>query len=206
MARRGRFIVLEGGEGCGKSTQAALLAARLGAELTREPGGTPIGEQIRAILLDRSLGHLDARAELLLMGAARAQHVAERIRPTLEAGRDVVCDRFSGSTLAYQGFGRGLALGVVEAACALAADGLDPDLTVLLEVPAPLAASRRCGSPDRIEAEDDAFHARVSAGFARLAARDTEHWAVLDGTGTREEVHARVVAAVAGRLGAGATS
>ena len=200
MAARGRLIVLEGGEGAGKSTQAELLALRLDAHFSREPGGTAIGERIRALALDRTLGHLDARAELLLMVAARAQHVAEVIRPALESGRDVVCDRFAGSTLAYQGFGRGLPLEDVEVACALAADGVSPDLTVLLELPPSLAQARRCGMPDRIEAETAAFHERVLAGFAALAAAD-DRWAVVSGEGSIEEVASRIHEVVSARLG-----
>jgi dTMP kinase len=198
---RGRLIVFEGGEGCGKSTQAARLAAVLDADLTREPGGTPVGERIRTILLDRDLGHLDPRAELLLMAAARAQHVAKRIRPALEHGRDVVCDRFSGSTFAYQGFGRGLPLEDVAVACELAVDGLRVDLTILLDVPIEVSTARRCGSPDRIEAEDDAFHRRLHEGFRTLAAADPDHWVEVDGDAEPDEVADRVRRAVEARLG-----
>jgi dTMP kinase len=195
-----RFIVFEGGEGAGKSTQARLLAERLGAELTREPGGSPLGEHLRSLLLEHRLGPLDPRAELLLVAAARAQHVAERIRPALAAGRSVVCDRFSGSTLAYQGYGRGLPLAQVEAVCRVASDGLVADLTILLDVPLEVAASRRAGARDRIEAEDPHFHRRVAAGFHALAAGDPDRWAVIDGTGDPGAVHARVLALLAARF------
>jgi dTMP kinase len=201
MVARGRFIVLEGGEGCGKSTQAELLAAHLGAELTREPGGTEIGERIRNLLLDRELEPLDARAELMLMLAARAQHVSERIRPWLEAGRDVVCDRFAGSTLAYQGFGRGLPLAAVAAANDLGCAGLAPDLVVLLDLPAELGAARRVEPDDRFEKEDRAFFDRVAKGFRELARDDPDHWVVIDAAGPVDEVAGRVQAAVTARLG-----
>jgi dTMP kinase len=198
----GRFIALEGGEGSGKSTQAALLAQVLGAVLTHEPGGTEIGRRIRALVLDPAASGLDARTEALLMAADRAQHVAEIIRPALERGHDVVSDRFSGSTLAYQGYGRGLHLEELRGLSAWAARGLEPDVVVLLDVPAEVAASRRCGSADRLEAEDDGFHARVLEGYRRLAAAHRGRWVVVDGTGSIEEVAARVAAAVNGALAA----
>ena len=195
--RRGRFIAFEGGEGSGKSTQAALLARSLGAVLTHEPGGTGIGRRIRALVLDPAAAGLDVRTEALLMAADRAQHVAEVIRPTLDAGQDVVTDRFSGSTLAYQGYGRGLPLDELAELSRWAAGGLEPDVVVLLDVPAPVAASRRCGSSDRMEAEGAAFHARVVEGYRSLAAARPSRWVVVDGTGSVEEVAAKVEAAVA---------
>lgn len=201
MPGRGRFVVLEGGEGAGKSTQARLLAQHLGACLTREPGGTVLGEHVRNLLLDPAVGAVEPRAELLLMVAARAQHVGEVILPTLEDGRDVVCDRFSGSTLAYQGYGRGLPFEDVSRACEIAAGGLEPDLTVLLDVDASVAAGRRNAVPDRIEAEDPAFHARVRAGFRELAAK--LGWSVVDGRGTPHEV-AALIAEIVDRVLLGA--
>jgi dTMP kinase len=201
MVLRGKFIVLEGSEGCGKSTQAELLATYLGAELTREPGGTEIGEAIRSILLGGETGRIDGRAELMLMLAARAQHVAERIGPWLEAGRDVVCDRFSGSTLAYQGYGRGLPLGEIVAANDLSCAGLQPDLVVLLDLPGGLDGPRRGAPDDRIEREDGAFFARVADGFREIASGDPHRWIVVDGSGSRDEVARRVRQAVATRLG-----
>jgi dTMP kinase len=195
---RGRFIVLEGGEACGKSTQAARLAADLGAVLTREPGGTALGEHLRALLLEPGDG-IAPRAEALLMLAARAQHVAEVITPALAAGRDVVCDRFSGSTLAYQGWARGLPVAELGTLSTWAADGLEPDVVVLLEVPAAVAVERLAGrgGADRLEGEGAAFFARVAAGFAALAGADPERWRVVDGVGTPEEVARRVKAAAA---------
>jgi dTMP kinase len=201
VARRGRFIVFEGGEGSGKSTHAARLAQRRDALLTREPGGTALGERLRAILLDGESGALDARAELLLMLAARAEHCAERIVPTLESGRDVVCDRFAGSTLAYQGYGRGLPLAEVRAGCALAAAGLEPDLTILLDVPLAVAARRRERPADLIESAGKDFHERVHAGFATLAGEDPR-WVVVDADDVFEVVAARVERAVAEALAA----
>ena len=199
MGARGRFIALEGGEGSGKSTQAALLAGRLDALLTREPGGTVTGEHIRALILDPDLPPVDVRTETLLLMAARAQHVASVIRPALESGRDVVCDRFSGSTLAYQGYGRGLDLDQLAGLSAWASDGLQPDLVVLLQVPAGEALARRAGRvrADRIEGESSAFFARVDDGFAALASADPDRWRVVDGRGPVEDVAGRVWAAAA---------
>jgi dTMP kinase len=194
----GRFIVLEGGEASGKSTQAALLAASLGAVLTREPGGTPVGERIRAVLLDPLVRGLDARAEAMLMAAARAEHVATVIRPALSSGRDVVSDRYSGSSLAYQGYGRGLPVDEVRRLSDWATGGLWPDLTVLLEVDPASAKSRQSiagEAADRLEAEGDDFHGRVMTGFRALAAVDPT-WRTVDGTGTVDEVAERVLEAV----------
>lgn len=193
-----RLIAFEGGEACGKSTQAALLAARLGAVLTREPGGTAVGERVRAVLLDRGVAGLDARAEALLMAAARAQHVCEVVRPALEAGRDVVTDRFSHSSLAYQGYGRGLPLDDLRRLSDWATGGLWPDVVVLLDLPAGVAEARR-GHPDRFEAEGRDFHRRVEAGFRELAASEPDRWRVVDASGSVEEVAARVWHAVRGR-------
>ncbi|CAN5211423.1 dTMP kinase [soil metagenome] len=197
----GRLIVLEGGEACGKSTQAALLAPRLGAVLTREPGGTVMGERVRALLLDPALGAgLEARAEALLMAAARAQHVAEVVAPALAGGRHVVSDRFIGSSLAYQGFGRGLSLPDLAALSAFATAGLDADLVVLLDLPAAEANARGGPVPDRLEAAGGAFHQRVREGFAALAAGDPDRWVVVDATGSVGEVAERVWDAVSKQL------
>ena len=196
----GRLIAFEGGEGCGKSTQAFRLAGELGAVLTREPGGTEAGRRIRSIVLDSGLAGLDVRAEALLLLADRAQHVAEVIRPALQRGVDVVTDRFSGSTLAYQGWGRGLDVGDLARFSAWAAGGLEPDLVVLLEVDPEVAAGRLHGAPDRMELAGTDFHRRVGDGYRALAAAAPGVWAVVDGSGTVEEVAARVRAAVAARL------
>jgi dTMP kinase len=193
------FIVFEGGEACGKSTQAARLAARRDAVLTREPGGTPLGERVRSLFLDPDAGVVDARAEALLVAAARAQHVAEVIAPTLASGRDVVCDRFTGSSLAYQGFGRGLDVEAVRELSRFATGDLEPDVYVLLEVPADVARVRLGDDRDRMEAAGDEFHARVQAGYVELARRDG--WVVVDGSGSIDEVERSVWEAVSGRLG-----
>ena len=197
---RGRLIVLEGGEACGKSTQAARLAHTLDAVLTREPGGTSIGERVRDLVLDRSSAGLDARAEALLLSAARAQHVAEVVAPALEKGRHVVSDRFTGSTLAYQGFGRGLQVDDLAALSTFATDGLEPDLVVLLDLAPEVAAARRGAHLDRLEAAGEAFHSRVREGFAALAEADPAHWVVVDGSGSPDVVAERVGAAVASHL------
>jgi dTMP kinase len=197
----GRLIAFEGGEASGKSTQAARLATRLGAVLTREPGGTAAGEHIRELLLDPAVSNLDIRAEALLMAAARAQHVAEVVRPALDAGQDVVTDRYASSSLAYQGYGRGLPLDDVRHLSDWATEGLWPDVIVLLDVPVEVAHAR-LGVPDRFEAEGAAFHQSVLAGFRALAASDPARWVTVDGTGPPDEVEQRVWSAVSARLGA----
>jgi dTMP kinase len=197
----GRFIVFEGGEATGKSTQARLLADRLGALLTHQPGGTAMGAAIRSIVLDKEHDDLDHRAEALLIAADKAQHVAEVIRPALDKGIDVVCDRYTASAIAYQGFGRGIDLPVLEALLAFATGGLEPDLTLLLEVPADFADERLGRQRDRFESEPGEFHRRVHDGFRALARAAPDRWAVIDGTGTVDEVAALVAAAVTRRFG-----
>ncbi len=197
---RGRFIAFEGGEACGKSTQAARLADALDAVLTREPGGTAIGAQLRAVLLDPATVDLSARAEALLMAADRAQHVAEVIEPALAAGRHVVTDRFAGSSIAYQGHGRGLPVEEIRDLSMWATGGVWPDLVILLDVP-PAEADRRLGAArDRMEAEPVSFHDAVIEGFRAQAAAEPERWVVIDGTPSIEVVSAAVVAAVTERL------
>jgi dTMP kinase len=198
---RGRLIALEGIDGCGKSTQAARLAARLDALLTFEPGATPLGGQLRGLLLDSGLPPLTDRAEALLMAADRAQHVAEVVAPALDGGTWVVTDRFSGSTLAYQGYGRGLDLAELARLVDWATAGLHPDLTVLIDVPTQLAEQRLSrGRRDRFEALGEEFHQRVADGFHRLAADDPT-WTMVDGTGAAEDVSESVWSAVRARLG-----
>ena len=172
----GRFVVFEGGEGCGKSTQARLLAERWGAVFTFEPGGTPVGAQLREILLSPETGDLEPRAEALLMAADRAHHVATKIRPALLRGRDVVCDRFVGSSLAYQGHARGLGIDAVRAMNEFGTDGLVPDLVVLLVVPADVADERMraSGQLDRLEQAGDEFHRKVAEAYQMLAAHDPD--------------------------------
>ena len=199
---RGRFIVFEGGEGTGKSTQAERLATRLGALLTREPGGTRLGADIRGLVLSAAgESTVSDRAEALLMAADRAQHVDELIEPTLAGGRDVVCDRFIGSSVAYQGYGRGLDIDIVRAVSGWAAGGLWPDLVIVLTVPRDESARRTGGARDRIEAAGEAFHDRVAAGFLAQAEDEPETWVVVDGTGSPDDVEERVLDAVADVLG-----
>jgi dTMP kinase len=202
QAQSGRLIALEGIDGCGKSTQAERLASRLGATLTFEPGATAIGERLRHLVLDRGEVPIGDRTEALLMAADRAQHVAEVVTPAVGAGRWVVSDRFSASTLAYQGFGRGLDRAALEELVAWATGGLGPDLTVLIEVPVEVAARRR-GSVggDRFEDEGDAFLRRVAAGYRSLAAADPAAWLVVDGTGSVDQVADAVWSGVSQSLG-----
>ena len=198
---RGWFIAFEGGDGSGKSTQAGLLAERLGAELTREPGGTPISSRIRELVLDPTLTELTNRTEALLMAAARAQHVEERILPALMAGRHVVSDRFVASSLAYQGVGRGLGVEVVGALNAFATGGLEPDLTVLLDTD-PTAARGRLGDQlDRIEEAGEDLGRRVVETYRQFATAAPERWLVVDANGSIEEVSERVLRTVSERLG-----
>ncbi len=195
---RGRFIALEGGEGSGKSTQTKLLAASLDAVATFEPGDTELGAAIRSVLLDPATSGLDDRAEALLMAADRAQHVRQVIRPALEQGRHVVCDRYFGSSIAYQGYGRGLPPDRVAALSMWATADLVPDLTVLLDVTEDIAMSRISATPDRFEGAGRDFHRRVLDGYLALAADPT--WVVVDGGLTVEDVALAVRAAVRDRL------
>jgi dTMP kinase len=195
-----RFIVFEGGEASGKSTQSSRLAERLGAVHTREPGGTAIGRLVRELVLDARTTGLADRTEALLMAADRAQHVAEVVRPALAAGRHVVSDRYVGSTLAYQGHGRGLSVVDLRRISAWATDDLWPDLIVLLDVPPEVAVERSSGAPDRLEAAGADFHDRVARGYRALASADPLHWVTIDGTAPADDVEAAVWAAVTTRL------
>ena len=192
MQRRGIFITLEGGEGAGKTTQAHLLGQRLerlgrNIALTREPGGTSVGEKLRDIIFHPGL---EPETELLLILAARAQLVAEVIRPALERGETVVCDRYSDSTVAYQGYGRGLDLAAIATANKLATGGLRPDLSILLELPVDVGLGRKAGGTewDSIGQESREFHERVHAGFRLLAAGERERWLVVDASLPVEQV------------------
>jgi len=198
--RRGRFIAFEGPDGCGKSTQARRLAQDLDAVLTREPGGTEVGAQLRAILLDPATTGLGPRAEALLMAADRAQHVHEVVEPALASGRHVVTDRFAGSSIAYQGYGRGLDPSEVRRLSEWATGGVWPDLVVLLDLAPDIASARLGSGPDRFEEEDRAFHGRVADGFRAQAAAEPDRWVVVDGSGSVAEVAEAVRAAVADRL------
>jgi dTMP kinase len=198
---RGRFIALEGGEGCGKSTQAVRLAASLGAVATREPGGTRIGALVRAIVLDPVNDELSDRAEALLYAADRAQHAAEVIVPALASGRHVVSDRSAFASIVYQGYGRQMGPDVVRRLSDWAVDGCWPELVVLLDIDPAVAAKRRSRALDRLEIAGDAFHERVRAGYLELAAADPDQWVVLDADQPVGQVAAAVRAAVADRLG-----
>ena len=198
----GRYIALEGSEGCGKSTQAARLAQALDGVLTRETGGTAVGQRIRAILHDTSVTDLSYRAEALLAAADRAQHLHEVVCPALAAGRHVVSDRSVYSTLAYQGYGRGLDIDEVRRLNDWAVDGLWPELVVLIDAPADVLAHRMSGRDlDRFEREDGGFHDRVRSGFREMAAAEPERWVVVDGAQSLGAVTDAVRAAVRDRLG-----
>ena len=209
---RGKFITFEGGEGSGKSTQVSRLKAALEAEgrdvlLTREPGGTWLCEQIRALLKDQEADAPCARAELLLFLASRAQLVRNVIRPALEAGRWVISDRFSDSTLAYQGYGRGLDLDALRLTNDFACEGLKPDLTLLLSVDPAVAAARMRHREratqtvaDRIERAGDDFHARLRAGYDALAREEPNRIVRLDANGTEDEVWEQVWTSIRQRL------
>ncbi|MDQ1377236.1 MAG: dTMP kinase [Acidimicrobiaceae bacterium] len=196
----GRFIAFEGGEASGKSTQAARLASALVAVLTREPGGTELGQHIRELVLGAGVAEgVDVRAEALLLAADRAQHVASVIRPALVSGRDVVTDRYAGSSLAYQGYGRGLDVADIRRLSDWASGSLWPDLVILLDVPAEVAQERLASSGvglDRLEAAGDEFHQRVAGGFRALAASCPETWRVIDGSRAVDEVSAEVMEVV----------
>jgi dTMP kinase len=200
--RRGSFVVLEGGEGSGKTTQLARVGARLRARghdvvETFEPGGTARGRDIRALLLDGD-EPLDSRAELLLLAADRAQHVNEVIEPALARGADVVCDRFTPSTLAYQGHARGLDVEEIARISAWAARDVEPDVVVVLDVPESVAHDRGASGRDRFERAGAEFHAAVRAAYLELA--PVHHWVVVDGRGAPDEVESRVWEAVEPRL------
>ncbi len=197
----GRYIVLEGAEGTGKSTHAARLAAHLGAVLTRETGGTDIGARIRTILHDTALTHLSHRAETLLIAADRAQHIDEVVAPALAAGRHVVSDRSVYSTLAYQGYGRCLPLDEIREINEWALHSMWPDLVILIDTPIEVLERRmRNRDLDRFEREGVDFHARVRDGFRSMAAADPKHWVVIDGAAGMEEVGNNIRRCVAERL------
>jgi len=196
----GVFIALEGGEGGGKSTQAALLGRWLTERghsvlLTREPGGSFVGSALRSLLLDPSTGDISPRTEVLIYSADRAEHVAAVLDPALAAGQVVITDRYVDSTLAYQGAGRAVAAEDLEWISRWATDGLRPHLTVVLDID-PVDGLARAGEPDRIESEPLDFHQRVREHFLALAAGDPEHYLVVPATDTPENVHALIRAAV----------
>jgi dTMP kinase len=201
---RGFFITLEGGEGAGKSTQTRRLAAQLRLEgyealETREPGGSPGGEQIRQLLVRGETARWDALSEALLLFAARHDHRRRLLAPALARGTWVVCDRFTDSTLAYQGYGHGLPLETLRRLDRLVMDGFHPDLTLLLDLPVEIGLARakaREGTEDRFESLDLAFHKRLREGFLALAAAEPRRFAVIDADASEEEVAARILTAV----------
>jgi dTMP kinase len=206
-SRRGRLIAFEGVEGAGKSTQLEVLRQALEKAghrvvTTREPGGTPVGEQVRSILLDPA-STLDARAEALLFAAARAQLVEQVIRPALERGEVVLCDRYVDSSLAYQGAARGLGREPIAAINRFATSGLLPDLVVLLRLDPAEGLARGRGGRDRIERQDLEFHQRVAQGFLDLAAAEPERFVVIDAAAPPDRVAAEVRAAVLRSIGSG---
>jgi dTMP kinase len=196
------YIAFEGSEGCGKSTHSRRLAEALNAVLTRETGGTPVGERLREILHDVNLTDLDARAEALMIAADRSQHMATVVLPSLDQGRHVVSDRSVFSSLAYQGYGRGLNLDEIRKINGWAIRDRWPDLVILLEVPAAELERRLTTRElDRFEREDAAFHQRVAAGFANFATEDPDRWIRVDATLPKDTVTAQIRSAVTERLG-----
>lgn len=211
--RVGYFITFEGVEGCGKTTQIKLLSERLSARgfrtvLTREPGGCPIADKIRSILLDAENRALSPLAELMLYAAARAQHVTEVIAPALEAEKVVLCDRFCDATVAYQSFGRGIDRSVIDALNLQACQGVSPDLTVLVDCDPDVGlerARRRIEATsgpreERFELEALPFHHRVRAGYRQLAADQPERFLIIDGSDTIENIFAAISTQVLQRI------
>ena len=205
----GRFVTFEGGEGSGKSTQVARLAARLRAHaldpvVTREPGGTPVAEGIRALLLDPERRPVPL-AEALLMEASRAQLVETVIRPALAVGKIVLCDRYADSTLAYQGGGRGLDTAMLDAWNRAATGGLVPNLTLLFDLAPEAGLGRRkraSGDTNRLDRESKEFHSRVRVRYLQMAAAEPGRWVVLDASLAEDELEARVWESVGSLLGA----
>jgi dTMP kinase len=195
------YIALEGAEGSGKTTQAALLAEELGAVLTRETGGTAVGRRLRQILHDNDVTELDARAEALIAAADRAQHFAEVVLPALHDGRPIVSDRSVYSTLAYQGYGRRLDLAELQRLNDRAMQGVWPSLVVFIEAHPDTVAGRLDGRHlDRFERAGDDFHARVLDGYRAMAAEDPQRWIVVTTEGSKQVVAAEVLDAVRQRL------
>ena len=201
----GRFVTLEGIEGAGKSTVARLVCTHLAshgitARLTREPGGTPLAERVREIVLERGAERLTPSAETLLMFAARSIHVENLIRPTLERGDWVVCDRFTDATRAYQGSGRGVDAATIEELARVVHGGLTPDCTLLLDLPVAVGLKRareRSGiASDRFEAETESFFERVRAGYLDLARREPKRIRIIDASAALPEVERQVTAIV----------
>jgi dTMP kinase len=189
----GLFITFEGGEGCGKSTQSRLLLKKLEQQnisviLTHEPGGTALGNEVRKALKRKRGSSVPPQAELFLFAASRAQLVAEVIRPALEEGKVVICDRFTHSTLVYQGYGRGLDLTFVQTVNNMATGNLKPDLIILLDISPEQGLARKRGLKDRFELEDLSFHRRIREGYLKMAAAEPERWLVIDASLPKEKI------------------
>ena len=202
------FITFEGPDGSGKSTQLRMLASALREEgidiiTTREPGGTEIGDQIRAVIMNMKNKAMDPRTELLLFNASRAQLVEELIRPSLAAGKIILCDRYADSTMAYQGYGHGLDRDELRRLLNFATGGLKPDLTLLFDISAEAGLKRRLSNHDEWNRMDDyalQFHERVRGGFHELAAADPERWVVIDADRDPGVIHAEVLDIVKRKL------
>ena len=192
----GLFITFEGGDGCGKSTQAKVLWKRLAksgiaAELIHEPGSTALGIQLRHLLKKKRQDQISPEAELLLFAASRSQLVTEVIHPSLQVGKVVICDRFADSTTVYQGYGRRIDLKTIKKINKLATQDIKPDLTILLDIPpAKGLARKQAKTQDRFEAEEIAFHNRIRDGYIQLAAEEPERWLVIDATLLKIEIDA----------------
>jgi len=197
MTTRGTYIAFEGLEGCGKSTHVTRLAEKINAVATREPGGTRIGALLRSILADPENTDLNSRTELLLMTADRAQHMSELIEPALQRGQHVVSDRSVYSTLAYQGYGRGLDVDTLLSINTWALNNVLPDIVVWIQIPTEEANTRLAKrNLDRFEREGADFFARIGAGFAELAAKDPARWILIDGLEPKDVVEEKIFAAV----------
>jgi len=197
---KSKFITIEGCEGCGKSTQIQLLKEyfeknSIPVVVTREPGGVPLAEKIRPLILDKSDTSVDPLAELMLFASARAQHVSEFIKPALKSGKTVICDRFTDSTLAYQGYARGISKRIIKTLNHIALDGLKVELTILLDLPPKLAFERKKGFDvnDRMESETLKFHQKVYKGYKAIAAKEPDRMRTVDASGGIKEVFERIL-------------
>jgi dTMP kinase len=189
----GLFITFEGGEGCGKSTHSRLLLKKLEQHnipvvLTHEPGGTALGDELRKALKKKRGSSISPQAELFLVAASRAQLVSEVIRPALQEGKVVICDRFTYSTMVYQGYGRGLDFTAIKMVNNMATMHLNPDLVILLDIPPEQGLARKHSLKDRFELEDLSFHRRVREGYTRMAAAEPDQWLVIDASLPKEKV------------------
>lgn len=198
MAERGLFVAFEGGDGSGKSTQARLLAERIDAVLTRNPGGTEFGTKLREFILDPNNANISLRAEALLFMADRAEQVDKLIEPTVASGRHVVTDRYAYSSLAYQGYGRGLDVDELKSLADWSVRDIWPDVVVFIDVPTEVGIQRRPAAQDHYESEGEELQRRVTEGFHEMAKADPDRWKVIDGLGTIEEVQDRIWVEIGG--------